>query len=239
MTHGAILVVDDDPDLLSDVSAYLETRKYTVHTAVNTAEARAVLARDKVGVVVLDLILQGEDGITFCQHLHENKGPPVLILSQRRDVENRVTGLRSGAEVYLPKPFDPEELLARLEVVLRRRETRPVARRQSSFQLGSRAIDFDQETLTTAEGTVISLSLSETIVLKVLLSRLGDVIPREELIQSLRGRGGRPFERTVDNIVVRLRRKIEEDPSNPRWLKTVWGIGYRIVPDDDAHTDTP
>lgn len=229
MTQSAILVVDDDLQLLDDVSSYLKGFGFTVHSAVNTASARSILARQNVDLILLDIIMQGEDGISFCRWLSENGGPPVIILSQKGEVENRVTGLRSGAEDYLPKPFDQEELLARVEVILRRNRHEGRHHRVSTYKFGDRSVDVDQETLTMPDSTVIALSRSETVILTMLLARPNEIVPREDLIQALRGRDSRPFERTIDNIIVRLRRKIEDNPSDPKWIKTVWGSGYRIV----------
>lgn len=228
MTNATILVVDDDLQIRNDISRLLTRAKYSVFVAGDTQQADHILDQLTIDLILLDVLLPGENGIEFCNRIAPNPQRPVLMFSNQTAVDDRVAGLRNGADDYLPKPFAPQELLARVEALLRRRRVNGDAMRVSRQRVGDHVVDFDQETLTDPDGVVASLSRSEALVLKRLLHRPGDIVTRDELVHALRGRENRPFERTIDNIVVRLRRKLESDPANPKWIKTVWGAGYRV-----------
>lgn len=228
-----ILVVDDDIALRDLVVDYLTTSGFDVE-GVGDAEAfRASVVGRKPDLVILDLMLPGEDGLSLLRWLRATGGPPVIIASARGEEVDRVIGLEVGADDYLPKPFGPRELLARARAVLRRGTPAdpPLAPDRAVF--GSFRVNLASHTLVGADGEV-NLTTGEFTLLREFLDHPNQVLTRDRLITLIKGYDRSPFDRSIDVRVTRLRRKIEPDPDNPIYLRTVWGEGYLFTPQGQA-----
>jgi two-component system OmpR family response regulator len=224
-----ILVVDDDREIRQLLQAYLEQNGYRV-TAVGEGKAMSrVLEEQRIDLVVLDLMLPGADGLELCRNLRVKSRIPIIMLTARGDEMDRILGLEMGADDYLPKPFNPRELLARIKVVLRRSAALPYDQPETTV----RAIRFADWTLDpvarhleSAAGVVVPLSGAEYRLLKVFLEHPNRVLNRDQLLDLTQGRDADPFDRSIDVLVSRLRRRLEDDPKDPEIIKTVRGEGY-------------
>lgn len=222
MTHGAhILVVDDDARLRELLRQFLSRNGFHVTTAADAAEAETTLSAITFDLAVLDVMLPGESGLDLTRRLRERGTLPILLLTARSEPQDRIAGLTSGADDYLPKPFEPDELLLRIRAILRRAPP-PIAAAPDIVSFGPFRFAISREELM-REGNSVKLTTAEAILLRALAERADRPVSREELIAKGRVDGG---ERTVDVQVTRLRRKLEDDPKNPRWLQTVRGAGY-------------
>jgi two-component system phosphate regulon response regulator OmpR len=220
-----ILVVDDDRRLRQLLQKYLTENGYVVTTATDAADARARLMSLAFDLLVVDVMMPGEDGLSLTRSLRQEGSAPILMLTARGEVEDRIAGLESGAEDYLVKPFEPRELLLRINNILRRAAALKTAAQTITF--GAFSFDVAREELRNADRPV-RLTSSESDLLKVFAGKPGEVLSREWLSHESRLGGG---ERTVDVQVARLRRKIEVNPKDPRYLQTVWGTGYVLRAD--------
>ncbi len=217
-----ILVVDDDTRLRELLRRYLSENGFVVTAAKDAAEARQLLAGLQFDLIVLDVMMPGEDGFSLTESLRRTDTVPILLLTARGDVGDRIEGLEKGADDYLSKPFEPRELLLRISTILRRAGSGNSGRRALSFG----ACEFDPRSGELLRNDArVHLTEVETALLRSLAERAGAPVSREELIQE-GGIDGN--ERTVDVQVTRLRRKIEPDPRAPRYLQTVRGAGYRL-----------
>lgn len=229
-----ILVVDDDMRLRALLERYLMEQGYQVRSAANSEQMDRLLERENFHLLVLDLMLPGEDGLSICRRLRQNGNPiPIVMLTAKGDEVDRIIGLELGADDYLPKPFNPRELLARIKAVMRRQvQDVPGAPTQQEEEItfGEFALN-----LATREmyhnNEAISLTSGEFAVLKVLVSHPREPLSRDKLMNLARGRDYSALERSIDVQVSRLRRLIEKEPANPRYIQTVWGLGYVFVPD--------
>ena len=225
-----ILIVDDDPGLRELVVDYLGASGYQV-TAVGDGDGmRNALAGQTADLLILDLMLPGEDGLSLLRWLREQNGPPVIIVSARGDEVDRVVGLEMGADDYLAKPFGPRELLARVRAVLRRTGADETASEHSVLAFGPFRLHLNNHTLT-RDNEEIPLTAGEYNLLRVLLEHPSQVLSRDHLTSLLKGYERSPFDRSIDIRVTRLRRKIESRPDAPVYLRTVWGEGYLFAPD--------
>ena len=231
-SQGRILVVDDDPALRELLHAYLSDTGFAVDLAGDGTQMRAAIARDTPDAIVLDLMLPGEDGLALTRELRAHSNVPILMLSARGEEIDRVVGLEVGADDYLAKPFSPRELLARLRALLRRAHAVPAP----AAELAPEGVRFGPFLLDPAarrlfcDGVEVELSGAEFDLLKVLVERPNRVLSRDVLLDLLKGYERDPFDRTVDIRVGRLRRKIEPDPANPVYVRTVRGEGYLFNP---------
>ena len=228
-----ILVVDDDVALRDLVADYLRVSGYEVEAAGDGAAMRAVLAKQAVDLVVLDLMLPGEDGLSLLRWLREHHGPPVVIISARGDEVDRVVGLELGADDYLAKPFGPRELLARVRAVLRRSGESDSHSDLQILAFGPFRLHLNNHVLS-RDGGEIPLTFGEFNLLRVFLEHANQVLSRDHLISLLKGYERSPFDRSIDVRVTRLRRKIETRPEAPVYLRTVWGEGYLFTPQGEA-----
>jgi Response regulators consisting of a CheY-like receiver domain and a winged-helix DNA-binding domain len=223
-----VLVVDDDRRLRDLLARFLTENGYRITTAASAAEARAKAESFVFDALVLDVMMPGETGFDYARSLRKESQIPILMLTARADAADRVTGLEIGADDYLPKPFEPRELLLRLGNILKRavptETTSPEA--PETVRFGPFTYRFDRGELRRGE-ELVRITEREREILTILGSRAGDNVPREELA----GNGIAANERTVDVQINRLRRKIEIDPANPIFLQTVRGVGYRLVID--------
>ncbi len=236
MTETAtILVVDDEDDIRESLCSHLERSGFRTRSAASAVEARTWLTSNKAELVLLDIMMPGEDGLSLCRHLREVDKTPVILLTALTDDMDKIVGLEIGADDYVTKPFNPRELVARIRAVLRRstdKSASPAKPKPNTF--AGWVLDEEQSEITRTDGLVVTLSAGELSILKVFIDHAGDVLSRDDLMQHSRGRDTLAFERTIDNVISRLRKKIEVDASNPRIIKTVRGGGYRLVSSGDA-----
>jgi len=227
-----IVVVDDDPKLRELLRRHLAENGFEVLVAADGQALDRLLLRDRVDLIVLDLMLPVEDGLSILRRLRgAGEKIPVIMLTARSEEIDRIIGLELGADDYLGKPFNPRELLARISAVLRRRAAEPIAGAPESGEIhfGSFTLDLASRTLH-REGVEVQLTTGEYALLKVLVRHPNQPMSREKLMSQARGRGYEAFDRSLDVQVSRLRRLLEIDPAHPRWIQTVWGIGYVFVP---------
>jgi len=227
-----ILVVDDDPELRKLLSDYLSDAGFAVDLAADGEQMRRALARATPGVIVMDLMLPGTDGLALTREVRATSSVPILMLSARGEEIDRVVGLEVGADDYLGKPFSPRELLARLRALLRRSQVAAVAPKVDGIEFGPFRLDLAARRLL-RDGVEVDLSSAEFDLLKVFAERPGRVLSRDVLLDLLKGYERDPFDRTVDIRVARLRRRIEPDPSSPVFIRTVRGEGYLFSPHGD------
>ena len=230
-----ILVVDDDVRLRTLLQRFLEDQGYSVKTVADAVQMDRVLGRELFALIVLDFMLPGEDGIAICHRLRESgNNTPIIMLTARGADSDRINGLEAGADDYLQKPFNPQELLARMKAVLRR-QTRelPGAPSQTSevVSFGPWTLDLSTRQLSNT-GTSVSLTTGEFAVLKALVQHPREPLTRDKLMALARGREWGAMERSIDVQVSRLRKLIETNPANARYIQTVWGVGYVFVPDE-------
>ena len=221
-----ILVVDDDSRLRELLRKFLSDRGFRVTTAANAAEADARFGAIAFDLIVLDVMMPGESGVELTRRLRRSNPVPILLLTARGEAQDRIAGLASGADDYLPKPFEPDELLLRIKAILRRAP--PPAETPAEIRFGPFRFDLGREELVQVSegaggGEPVRLTATEASLLKVLAARPGSAVSRQELLRQSRISGN---ERTIDVQVTRLRRKIETDPRLPRYLQTVRGAGY-------------
>ena len=236
MTQRKILVVDDDKRLRDLLQRYLGEQGFTVKAAENAEGMDKALSRESFDLLVLDLMLPGEDGLSICRRLRTDESQlAIIMLTAKGDEIDRIVGLEMGADDYLPKPFNPRELVARIQAVLRRRVASvpgaPTAEGKI-ISFGHVEIDLATRTLK-RNGEPQSLTTGEFAVLKALLEHPRQPLSRDRLMTLARGREQGPFDRAIDVQVSRLRKMIEPEPATPRYLQTVWGFGYVFIPDGE------
>jgi two-component system phosphate regulon response regulator OmpR len=232
-----ILVVDDDMRLRALLERYLVEQGYIVRAAANFEQMNRLMERENFHLLVLDLMLPGEDGLSICRRLRQQENEiPIIMLTAKGDEVDRIIGLEMGADDYLPKPFNPRELLARIRAVLRRKSKElPGAPTQEETLVKFGPFVFNLATREMHRGDeLMPLTSGEFAVLKVLVSHAREPLSRDKLMNMARGRDYSAMERSIDVQVSRLRRMIEDDPTNPRYIQTVWGLGYVFVPDGAA-----
>lgn len=232
-----ILVVDDDMRLRALLERYLMEQGYQVRSAANAEQMDRLLERENFHLIVLDLMLPGEDGLSICRRLRQQGSTiPIVMLTAKGDEVDRIIGLELGADDYLPKPFNPRELLARIKAVMRRQiQDVPGAPAQQEAEISFGEFSLDLATRGMYHGDeAIALTSGEFAVLKVLVTHPREPLSRDKLMNLARGRDYSALERSIDVQVSRLRRLIEKDPANPRYIQTVWGLGYVFVPDGAA-----
>jgi two-component system, OmpR family, response regulator len=227
-----VLVVDDHREIRDALARYLTQQGLRVSVAANAAAARKLLDSRLVDVVVLDVMMPGEDGFSLCRHIRETRGVPVIFLSARSEEVDRVMGLQIGGDDYLVKPFSPRELLARIHAVHRRAHELPPNRQPPTtrqFRFAGMTLDAASREIIRADGTVVYLSSTEFQLLLTLLEHAQVVLSREQLLERLRGRVPEAFERSIDTQISRLRRKLQDNAKEPRLIKTAWGSGYVLA----------
>lgn len=226
-----ILIVDDARDIREPLGQYLRKQGFRTRLAAHAAEAREVLAEAAIHLVVLDIMMPGEDGLSLCRWLVAHDGPPVLLLTAMADETDRIVGLELGADDYLVKPFNPRELLARVRAILRRTPPEIAEAPTKKRAFATWIHDPDALKLRGQEGQLVSLTTAENRLLGIFLDQPRTVLSRSRLLDLTAGREAKAYDRAIDNQISRLRRKIETDPKNPAILVTEWGGGYRLVAD--------
>lgn len=231
---GHILVVDDQKEICEVVQQYLSSEGYRVSVANDGAGMRRVMDDAEVDLVILDLMLPGEDGLTLARQLREESTVGIIILTGRGETVDRIIGLEMGADDYLPKPFHLRELLARVKSVLRRASSRAQKEKPSSARARARFagwhLDLSTRELVSPDGGEVRLTTGEFDLLAAFVNNANQVLSRDRLLDLARNREAGPFDRTIDVQVGRLRRKLEPDPQKPTMIKTVRGTGYIFTP---------
>jgi two-component system OmpR family response regulator len=228
-----ILVVDDDGQVRQLIGRFLREAGYRVSGARDGREMRETLAAARIDLIILDLMLPGVSGLDLCRELRATSSVPIIMLTAKGEDTDRIVGLELGADDYLPKPFNPRELLARVRAVLRRAAAKPDPDRAIGGRLISFAgytLDTQRREVTSPEGVVIDLSGGEYDLLLAFLEHPNRVLSRDQLLELARNRSADPFDRSIDVQVSRLRRKLEADDKAPALIKTVRGAGYIFVP---------
>jgi len=234
-----ILLVDDEPGLREPLAEYLARQGFAVSQASNAVDARNKLLNETPALVLLDVMMPGEDGLSLCRHLVEAKDLPVILLTARGEAMDRIVGLEIGADDYVVKPFEPRELVARIKSVLRRSAKNGSSQQEDAhYEFEGWQLDPVKRRLTAPDGAVVPISAAEYRLLVAFVTHPRQVLDRDRLLDMVQGREAHIFDRAVDNQVSRLRRKIEDEHNEVRLIQTVRGGGYvlaadvrRIVPD--------
>lgn len=226
-----LLIVDDEEDIREPLCQHLQNNGFTTYPAANADQAFDQLDKHSIDLVVLDVMMPGTSGLDVCRHLSENAGPPVILLTALTEDIERIIGLEIGADDYVSKPFNPRELVARIRSVLRRSHRSSSTDTRKIHSFGDWQWYSDMGELHHRDETVVMLSTGESRLLKVFVDNPNKILSRDELINLTLGRDSFPYERSVDNMVSRLRHKIEEDLSKPKYIRTVWGGGYKFCAD--------
>jgi two-component system OmpR family response regulator len=231
-TTPHILVVDDHKDIRDLLGKFLVKHGMRVTTAADAQDARRQLKAGAFDLIILDIMMPGEDGLSLCRYLSESTSPPVILLTAVAEDTDRIIGLELGADDYMTKPFNPRELLARVRAVLRRAQSIPISRDAppgERLKFSRFVFDSDRRELIDEGQVVTPLSYGEFLLLAAFLHRPNIVLTRDQLLDITRGRAANLFDRSIDNQVSRLRRKIEDDPKDPKIIQTIWGGGYKFV----------
>ncbi len=228
-----LLIVDDDPGLRDLLQRYLSEQGYIVATVGDGIALDQYLEENTTDLIILDLMLPGEDGLSIAKRLRKTMNTPIIILSARGDEVDRIVGLEIGADDYLAKPFNPRELLARIRAVMRRQvnylSDEQQATTQDIHRFGPYQLDFTNRSLS-REDHNIPLTSAEYDLLKMMLEHPNRVLSRDMLIDQLKGYDRSPFDRSIDVRITRLRRKLEKEPKSPEYIRTIWGAGYMFTP---------
>jgi two-component system, OmpR family, response regulator len=227
-----LLLVDDERSIREPLAHYLTRQGFRVTQAADAESARTRLAAYAIDLVILDVMMPGEDGLSLCRHIAATSDTPVILLTAKAEETDRIVGLEMGADDYVVKPFSPRELATRVKVVLRRLTaggTRQHAPESGSYAFAGWVLKTGERTLIDREGVSVPLSTGEYNLLLALVTRPRQVLTRDQLLDLTQGREAAAFDRAIDNQVSRLRRKIEADAKNPEIIKTVWGGGYTLA----------
>lgn len=233
-TRCRVLVVDDDARLRDLLSRYLSEQGFAVKAVIDSNTMDRALHREHYDLIVLDLMLPGEDGLSICRRLRAaDDTTPIIMLTAKGDDVDRIVGLEMGADDYLPKPFNPRELVARIQAVMRRQPHQlpgAPAMENEIVEFGTVSVNLGNRTLT-RDGEEVSLTTGEFSLLKVLVQHPRQPLSRDKLMELARGREYGVFDRAIDVQISRLRKLVEDDPGKPRFIQTVWGFGYVFVPE--------
>jgi two-component system OmpR family response regulator len=228
-----IVVVDDDDDIRSSLAKYLRKHGFRVSVAANGDELNHVLSTANADLLVLDIMLPGDDGLTICRRVLETRQLPIIFLTALAEDIDRILGLELGADDYVTKPFNPRELLARIKSVMRRSQMLPNKPRiaKGVVKFDRWHFDISRKEIMGSDNVAIRLSSGEHLVLVSLIEHAGSTLTRDQLLNLTKGREAQLFDRSIDNVISRLRRKLEIDPKKPLIIQTQWGNGYAFVAD--------
>lgn len=226
--NAHILVIDDDEGIRRSLAEYLRRRDFRTSTAADGKAMDGVLATSSIDLIVLDVMMPGEDGFSICRRLQETTQIPIILLTALAEDTDRVVGLELGADDYVSKPFNPRELVARIRSVLRRSRMLPPRRQHASglARFEQWRFDVSRKELLGPDGVAVRLSSGEHLLLVAFVEHAGIVLSRDQLLDLTRGRETQAFDRSIDNQISRLRRKLEADPGDPHIISTQWGAGY-------------
>ena len=226
-----IALVDDDPKIRELTAKYLSDQELSVKTAANGSELDELMKNNNISLIILDLMMPEESGLNICQRLRVNNVEiPIIMLTAKGDEVDRIVGLEMGADDYLPKPFNPRELLARVNAILRRQQQSLIQNTKDIFEFGNFSFDISNRSLH-KNGQEIQITAGEYDLLRVFADRPKQPLSRDQIMQLAKGKELDVFDRSIDVQISRLRRLIEEDPNKPKFLQTKWGFGYIFIPD--------
>ena len=226
-----IALVDDDPKIRELTAKYLSDQELSVKTAANGSELDELMKNNNISLIILDLMMPEESGLNICQRLRVNNVEiPIIMLTAKGDEVDRIVGLEMGADDYLPKPFNPRELLARVNAILRRQQHNSIQNTKDIFEFGNFSFDISNRSLH-KNGQEIQITAGEYDLLRVFADRPKQPLSRDQIMQLAKGKELDVFDRSIDVQISRLRRLIEEDPNKPKFLQTKWGFGYIFIPD--------
>ncbi len=223
--YEKILIIDDDTKLNSLLKSYLAKYNFRVSSITKPDEALRLLPAEAPDLIILDIMLPGMDGFELCRQIRKNYSLPIVMLTARGEVSDRVVGLELGADDYLPKPFEPRELVARIQSVLRRSTRKPAV---GKLKFGALVID-PQRRAAFLDGKDLELTTMEFDILSLFASHPGTAMNRDRIIEQTKGLDWDAFDRSIDVLISRLRQKLHDDPKNPAYIKTVWGMGYMFI----------
>ena len=228
-----IALVDDDPKIRELTAKYLSDQELSVKTAANGSELDELMKNNNIGLIILDLMMPEESGLNICQRLRVNNVEiPIIMLTAKGDEVDRIVGLEMGADDYLPKPFNPRELLARVNAILRRQQHNSIQNTKDVFEFGDFSFDISNRSLHKNEQE-IQITAGEYDLLRVFAERPKQPLSRDQIMQLAKGKELDVFDRSIDVQISRLRRLIEEDPNKPKFLQTKWGFGYIFIPESE------
>ncbi|MAV75401.1 MAG: DNA-binding response regulator [Cellvibrionales bacterium] len=231
MSH--VLLVDDDPDIIQPLKRFLCDHGLRVSTADCGRNMRKTLENSAIDIILLDVMMPGEDGLMLCRYVQEKYNIPVILLTALSDDDDKVVGLEMGADDYISKPFNARVLLARLKAVLRRCDNEPTEPAEEaevvSMSFGNWSLDVYQREIIDQDNVAVALSAAEYRLLQVFLQRPQRTLSRDQLLDLTHGREAKAYDRSIDNLISRLRRKVEADTTNPKIIKTVRGGGYTLA----------
>lgn len=230
-SRAHVLIVDDDNDIRTSLAQYLGQHGFKVSVAANAQEMDRQLGVSNVDLLVLDIMLPGEDGLRICKRVQDTRQIPTIFLTALGEDIDRILGLELGADDYVTKPFNPRELLARIKSVLRRSQMLPPQQKRSRglVKFDQWRFDLARKELIGSDGVPVRLSSGEHLLLVTLIEHAGLALSRDQLLDLTKGRDSQLFDRSIDNVVSRLRRKLEADPKKPRIIVTQWGDGYAFA----------
>ena len=230
-----IALVDDDPKIRELTAKYLSDQELSVKTAANGSELDELMKNNNIGLIILDLMMPEESGLNICQRLRVNNiQTPIIMLTAKGDEVDRIVGLEMGADDYLPKPFNPRELLARVNAILRRQQHNSIQNTKDIFEFGNFSFDISNRSLH-KNNQEIQITAGEYDLLRVFAERPKQPLSRDQIMQLAKGKELDVFDRSIDVQISRLRRLIEEDPNKPKFLQTKWGFGYIFIPDNEQN----
>tara|TARA_R110001583_G_scaffold7720_9_gene37947 strand:- start:35819 stop:36529 length:711 start_codon:yes stop_codon:yes gene_type:complete len=230
MSQPHLLIVDDHREIRELLQRFFVQHNYRVTVAKDGKEMKQCLKQAKIDLIVLDLMLPGEDGLTLCRDLRASSNLPIIMLTAMGDEMDKIIGLEMGADDYLAKPFNPRELLARVKAVLRRvNNLNSPVDSVNKYYFAQWMIDVNKRELTDKAGVIVVLSSAEFDLLRVFIDHPQRVLSRDQLLDLSKGRDGGVYDRAIDTLISRLRKKLEVDPKNPELLKTIWGGGYQFT----------
>lgn len=224
-----IILIDDDPEIQKLLSEFLSNEGYKVISVYDGSELDMKLKQIRPDLILLDMMLPGEDGVSICRRLVAEDAPPIIMLTAKNDEIDRIVGLEMGADDYVTKPFSPRELLARIRAVLRRTGKTQAPQSAHRYEFEGYIIDLDARQLTNQNGSTVSLTSGEFDLLACFIRNSRRVLSRDQILDQLRGRGAEPFDRTVDMLVSRLRKKIFAVDSQTEIIRTVRNSGYLLT----------
>ena len=227
-----VLVIDDDEKLNNLLKDYLKQYGYSVISAAHPEKGLKMIPQYTPDIIILDIMLPGMDGFEVCREIRKTMDIPIIMLTARGEVTDRIVGLEIGADDYLPKPFEPRELLARLQSILRRTAGEP-SNVKNIRRFGTLSIDFDRHTAFLDDHN-LDLTSAEFEILSFFISKQGRVLNRDRILDSIHGLEWESYNRSVDVLISRLRRKLNDDPKDPQYIKTVWGSGYIFIGEENA-----
>ncbi|MAS00447.1 MAG: two-component system response regulator OmpR [Nitrosomonadales bacterium] len=231
--QNILALIDDDPKILDLTAKYLRDQEFNVYTGKNGKELDEIIKKHAVDLIILDLMMPEESGLQICQRLRVNEVLiPIIMLTAKGDEVDRIVGLEMGADDYLPKPFNPRELLARINAIIRRKDTFTKKSSKKSIRFGEFIFDIENRNLS-KNSKNIAITTGEFDLLKVFTERPSQPLSRDQIMQLVKGKELDVFDRSIDVQISRLRKLIENDPNNPKYLQTKWGFGYIFNPDGD------